>query len=105
MLGGYISDGFELVKAGGLLVKNATGVVGIIILLSNIILPVLTIGIVSLCLKLIAGLIEPIDINNSSGLLSSVAKSLRLLVVLIIGVALMFFLMIYLIMCSVSNVI
>ena len=97
MLGGYISDGFELVKAGGMLVKNATGFVGIVIMIGSIIKPVLTVGVIELGLKLLAGLAEPVGGKQASSLLYSVAKSLKLLVVILLGVALMFFLTVFLI--------
>ena len=103
MLGGYISDGFELVKAGGLLVKNATGFASIILLLSTIISPIVVLGVIQLMLKFLAGILEPIDEFKCSSLLYSVAKSLRLLVVIIIGVGLMYFITTYLIMCSAAN--
>ena len=103
MLGGYISDGFELIKAGGMLVKNATGFASLIILLATIIVPIVSIGILELGLKLLAGVIEPIGDNRVSGLLYDIAKSLKLLIAIIVGVSLMYFLTIFLITCSVSN--
>ena len=103
LLGGYISDGFELIKAGGMLVKNATGFASLIILLATIIVPVVSIGVLELGLKLLAGVIEPIGDNRVSGLLYDIAKSLKLLIAIIVGVSLMYFLTIFLITCSVSN--
>ncbi len=105
LLGGYISDGFELVKAGGLIVKNATGFAGILLLFATIIVPVVSIAIIELGLKLLAGVIEPIGDSQSANLLYSIAKSLKLLVAIIVGVALMYFLTIFLITCSISNII
>ena len=104
MLGGYISEGFELFKAGSLLVKNATGFTSIILLFSTIAVPIISIGVVELGLKLLAGIIEPIGDNRSSNLLYAIAKSLKLLIVVLIGVAMMYFLTIFLLTCSVSNV-
>lgn len=103
LLGGYISDGFELIKAGGMLVKNATGFASLIILLATIIVPIVSIGVLELGLKLLAGVIEPIGDNRVSGLLYDIAKSLKLLIAIIVGVSLMYFLTIFLITCSVSN--
>jgi len=103
LLGGYISDGFELVKAGGMLVKNATGVVGIIIMFSVVIGPVLMVAVLELGLKLLAGIVEPVGDKRASGLLYSVGNSLKLLVAVLVGVALMYFLTIFLMMSTVSN--
>lgn len=102
-LGGYISDGFELIKAGGMLIKNATGFAGIVLLLATVLTPILTIGLIELGLKLLAGIIEPLGDKRASNLLYSVAKSLRLLVAIVVGVSLMYFLTLFLITCSVSN--
>lgn len=104
MLGGYISEGFELVKAGGLLVKNATGFAGVILLLSTIILPLISIAILQLGLKLLAGIIEVAGDKKSSNLIYDIAKSLRYLVVIIVGISLMYFLVLFLTICSVSNI-
>lgn len=103
MLGGYISEGFELVKASGMLVKNATGFVSIIVLLSSIVAPILCIAVIELGLKLLAGVVEPIGDNRSSSLIYDIAKTLKMLVVILVGISLMYFLTIYLITCSVSN--
>ncbi len=102
-LGGYISDGFELIKAGGMLIKNATGFASIVLLLATVLAPILTIGLMELGLKLLAGVVEPLGDKRASNLLYSVAKSLRLLVGIVVGVALMYFLTLFLITCSVSN--
>lgn len=103
MLGGYISEGFELVKAGSMLVKNATGFVSILLLFATIIGPVVVVGVLELGLKLLAGIIEGVGDKRSSNLLYSIAGSLKLLVVILVGVALMYFLTIFLMLCSVSN--
>ncbi len=103
LLGGYISEGFELVKAGSLLIKNATGFVGILLLFSIIVKPILTVGVLQLGLKLLAGVLEPIGDNKTSNLLYGIAKSFKLLVVVLVGVSLMYFLSIFLLTCSASN--
>ena len=105
MLGGYISDGFEVARVGSLIIKNAVGFSGIIIIVITIISPIILIAVMQLSLKLIAGLVEPLSDNRASGLLSAVSKSLSLLMVVVIGVAIMYFIIIFLLMCSVSGVV
>lgn len=105
MLGGYISDGFEVARVGSVIIKNAIGFSGIIFLIITIISPIIFIGILQLALKLIAALAEPIADGRSTGLLSSVSKSLSLLITVVIGVAVMYFIIIFLLMCSVSGVV
>jgi len=103
LLGGYISDGFELVKAGSLLIKNATGFASIVLLFSVVCVPVISIGALQLGLKFLAGIVEPVGDSRSANLINSIANSLRLLLAILIGVALMYFLTIFLIICSASN--
>ena len=101
LLGGYISDGFELVKAGSLLVKNAVGIGSLILVFFIVLKPILYLGVLSLGLKLISGISSVIDNANIAGLLINVSNALKLLIALVIGSACMyFFLMIILIGCG-----
>ncbi len=103
MLGGYISDGFEIARVGSLIIKNAIGFSGIILILFTMLSPIIFVGVLQLALKLIAGFIEPISDSRSCSVLSSASKSLSLLMTVIIGVAIMYFIIIFLLMCSVSG--
>lgn len=103
MLGGYISDGFEVARVGAHIIKNAIGFSGIVFIIITILSPILFIAVMQLALKLIAGLVEPISDGQTSGLLNSVAKTLSLLMVVIVGVAMMYFVIMFLFMCSVSG--
>ena len=68
ILGGYISEGFELVKAGSMIVKNAIGFVGSLVILFIILLPILSIAICELGLKLISGILEPVGATKTANL-------------------------------------
>lgn len=105
ILGGYISEGFELVKAGSLIVKNAVGFVGILLLGFLALSPVIMVAVCELLFKLLAGILEPVGGVETASLFSSIAGSLKLLSSIIIGVAMMYFLTIYLVTCTVLNVI
>ncbi len=105
MLGGYISDGFEVAKVGANIIKNAVGFSGIIFVIITILSPVILIAVLELSLKLVAGLIEPLSDDRASALLSSTGKSLSMLKVIVVGVAIMYFVIIFLLMCSVSGVV
>lgn len=105
ILGGYISEGFELVKAGSMIVKNAIGFVGSLVILFISLLPVLSIAICELGLKLVSGILEPVGATKTANLLDSISGSLKLLSAIVIGVAVMYFLTIYLITCTAVNII
>ena len=53
-----------------------------------------------LALKLIAGIVEPLGNKQISNLISSISKSMVLLIVLLIGVSFVYFILIGLVMCS-----
>ncbi|MEG1964408.1 MAG: stage III sporulation protein AE [Clostridia bacterium] len=97
ILGGYLSDGFDLVMASMVLVKNSIGVVGLLIILFIVMLPLIQIVIFLLGLRLASGIVEPICDKRISELLYNISNNLILLVVAILGVTNMFFIMIMLI--------
>lgn len=105
MLGGYISDGFEVARVGSHIIKNAVGFSGIIILVVTILSPVLMIAVLQLSFKLVAGLIEPISDSRTTGIFDAVGKSLSMLMVVLIGVSCMYFIVIFLIVCAASGVV
>ena len=100
ILGGYLSDGLDLAVASVMLVKNAVGVGGVILMLSIVLSPVIKILIFSLGLKLVAGIIEPIGNKRMSEIVYVISKNLSLLVVAMLGMAFMFFIMMILILLT-----
>jgi len=105
MLGGYINEGFEFIKAGSMLVKNATGVVSILLLFLSIISPILMIAMFQLLLRLLSGLVEVFGDKKSSKLIFDISNSLKFLIVILVGVALMYFFTIFLLICSASSLV
>ena len=104
ILGGYLSDGFDLILSSSLLIKNAIGVGGLILLICCILVPILKIVMLGFGLKLISAIIEPICDSKISNLTSSIAKSLNMLTASILAVAFMYFLTVGLVICT-SNVV
>ena len=92
IIGGYISEGFELVMASSILIKNGVGVLAIVLLLATVLAPVCSIIVLSLTIKLVAAVVEPVADKKFCSFLSSCGKTLNLLCVVLVGVALMYFL-------------
>lgn len=90
ILGGYLSDGFNIVMASSVLIKNAVGAVAIILAVSLIVVPIVKIAILSLGLKLTASLLEPMTKSKIPDFLMSVSKNVSLLMVVIAGVGFMY---------------
>ena len=100
LVGSYLSDGLNLIVASSVLIKNAVGAAGLVLLFATIIVPVLNLVVFMLSLKLVAAVLEPITDSRISNFISMLAKSISLLIVLILGCAFMYLLMTGMIMLS-----
>lgn len=100
ILGGYLSEGFNVIMASSILIKNAIGASGLLLMFSSVIVPVVEIVLLMLCLKLTAGILEPLTDSRISNFISGVAKSLIMPIVLIIGVAFMYLIFMGLVICT-----
>lgn len=97
ILGGYLSDGFDLVMASCLLIKNAVGLTAIIVLFLTVLIPVLKLVVTVFALRIAASIIEPVSDKKFSELLYSTSKILTLLIAIVLGVAFLGFIVIMLI--------
>lgn len=100
ILGGYLSDGFDLISASCVLVKNAVGVTGLVAMLGVILMPIVSITLFSLGLKLTAGIIEPLCDKRISELVYRIAKNINLLTVILLGTGFMFLITVMLIVLT-----
>lgn len=103
LLGGYLSEGFDVILASSVLIKNAIGASGLLLMFTVIISPIIQIVVFSLVLKLAAAILEPLTDSRISDFIYSIAKTLTLLVVLILGVAFMYLITVGLIMCTANH--
>lgn len=99
-LGGYISQGFDLILASSILIKNAVGVAGLYLLLGVVLAPVIKIAVFILGLKLAAAITQPIGDARISNFLTSITKTFGMLVAVLIGAAFMYFLTIGLVILT-----
>ncbi len=90
ILGGYLSDGFNLVAASSVLIKNAVGVTGIILAFSGILYPLICIVVFGLGLKFAAGVIETIGGGRIAAFLSDVSRVLGMLTAVLAGVGFLY---------------
>ena len=80
ILGGYLSQGFDLVTASLAIIKNALGISGILAVLAITLTPVFKLVALTIGLKLTAGIIEPIADKRMSSFINGVAECTRQLV-------------------------
>ena len=104
VLGGYISDGFNFVHSCSIMIKNAVGLCGIIVLFFIVLKPILNDVVLVLGFKLISLGAAFIGSNEHSDMFKSISKGLSYFVTILVGVFLIFFIFIYLLIISVSVV-
>ncbi len=100
IVGGYLSDGFNLIMSSSILIKNAVGVAGLFLLFATIIIPVVKIAIFSLGMKLSSAIIEPISDSRMTDFVYTVGKNMGFLVATILCVSFMYLIAIALIICT-----
>lgn len=103
ILGGYLSDGFDVVLASSVLIKNAVGVTGIFVIFFSILLPLVKLIVFTLALKLTAGLTQAVADKKTSELLNGVSSTVSMLITLLLGTAFVFF-FVLLLMVYTANV-
>lgn len=92
IMGGYLSQGMDLILASGVLIKNSVGLVGILIIISSIMSPILEIVVFSLMLKAVSAVLQPLNNNRITGFLHHTSKTITMLSTCIIVVGFMYFL-------------
>ena len=99
-MGGYLSQGFDLIMASSILIKNAIGMAGLYLLFGIVMSPLMKIIVLSLGLKLCAAITQPLGDARISNFLTTVTKSFNMLIAIILGSAFMYFLTIGLIIVT-----
>ena len=92
VMGGYLSQGMDLILASGVLIKNSIGLVGILIIISSILSPILEIVVFSLMLKAVSAVLQPLNNNRITDFLHATSKNITMLSTCIIVVGFMYFL-------------
>lgn len=104
IVGSYISDGFYIILASSSLIKNAVGACGLLLLVGTILAPIIQLVIFMLALKLMAGIIEPLGDGKIASFVSTLSKSMTMLISMIVAVSFMYVILTGLVMCS-ANII
>lgn len=104
IVGGYLKEGFNLIIGSTVLIKNAVGVTGLILLFAYIITPVLNMIVCSMGLKLTAAICEPLSDEKVPTFLHSVSKNFSLLLAAFLSVSFMFFITVMLLLMTSNSV-
>jgi len=91
IIGKFLSDAVEVVVGGSAILKNGLGMVGLVALVLICLIPAVRILILIFVYKLVAALIQPITSDGVLGYFDDISKSLVLILVGILSIAIMFF--------------
>lgn len=104
VLGGYISEGFDFVHTCSILIKNAFGICGIVVLLMMVLEPLILYIIYMFMFKLLSLFVSLLGDDHFSTMFENVSKSLSYFIAVLVGVFLIMFVLIFLLVLSVSVV-
>lgn len=99
-VGGYLTDGFSLIMASSVLIKNAIGYSGLVVMFLTIASPLLKIFLFKLGLNLLAGVIEPVADSRITSFISQTAKNLSMLSSVILAFTFSYLISVGLMMCT-----
>ncbi len=103
IVGGFLKDGFDLMVAGGVIIKNSIGIISIILMVVIVISPIVYLAVFSLLLNMVSAIIEPISDVRISNFCSSLSKSIEYVIACILLVGFMFFITVLLIILSANS--
>lgn len=100
IIGGYLSEGFNLIMAGSVLIKNAIGVSALVIILIAVVPTIVNLAVLSLSLKLTGALCEPLGGEKFTRVIGGFSKSISMLAVVLIGLLFLYLLFLTMILCT-----
>lgn len=103
IVGNFLSAGVDMVVMSGSLVRSSIGVLGIVLLLSEIIQPVLLLAAFSIMLKVCGAIVQPLGEKENYALFSDLSKDVEYLIAGILTVAFMYLLVVMLIINSANS--
>ena len=104
IVGGFLKDGFDIVVAGSILIKNSVGLAVIILIFNTVISSVAIIAAFSILLNFTASITESFSDERVSAFSSLIIKNLSFLLASILIVALMFFITVLFMIFSANGV-
>ncbi|WP_407268346.1 stage III sporulation protein AE [Radiobacillus sp. PE A8.2] len=100
VVGRMFTDATDTVLSASLLLKNAVGIVGVIILLALVLFPALKIFVIALIYKVTSALLQPIGNGPVVACMNIISKHILYIFAALIVVSFMFFLAIVIIVAS-----
>lgn len=89
VVGKILGDAVDTVLGGGIILKNAIGLVGVIIVIGMCIAPILKFAILCITYKFLATITEPIADSNITGLLEQIGDIFKILLAILCSISFM----------------
>lgn len=103
VVGKMFSDTIEVAAGYIVMIKQALGIFGVIIILSMLIFPLLKIAAIALIYKITAALAEPMGGGKMAAMLESMGNHLMLMLAAVASAGMMFFIMISIVVAMTSH--
>ena len=104
IIGGYVSQGFDFIHSCSIVVKNAFGFCGILILFFIVLKPLILYFVYMFMFKILSAIIAFIGNNEYSNIFENVSKTMSYFIVVLVGLFFIVFVFIYLLIVSISVV-
>lgn len=89
IVGKILGDAVDTVLGCGIILKNAVGVVGVIIVIGICIMPIIKLGILTICYKLVSSVCEPIADGKIISLLDQIGDIFKILLAILSAISFM----------------
>lgn len=93
-VGGFLADSMDTIISASALIKNAVGVIGLLIIIGLIVFPIIKMFVIYIMFRVSAAIIQPISDERIVKCLMDVASYIMLVMACVIIIAFMFFLII-----------
>lgn len=100
VIGGYLSQGFDYIMAGNVLIKNAVGTSAVVLVVLTAAPVIARLVVFSLTLKLTAALAEPLGGEKFSGVLTAIGKSASLVTTTVVAMTFIYVLFLTMTICT-----
>lgn len=103
VVGKMFSDTVEVAAGYVVMIKQALGIYGVLVIAGMILVPLLKIGAIALIYKVSAAIVEPLGDSRTAGILEVMSAHIFLMLATVAAVGLMFFIMIAIVAGMANN--
>ena len=89
VVGKILGDAVDTVLGAGILLKNAVGLIGVIVVIGICIIPILKLGILTIAYKLLSAICEPIADKNITSLLDQIGDVYKIFLAILCSISVM----------------